>query len=107
MSNNVGLQEENRIGNITLNGTFDALSLYTDYMVYNHIDGERVYEIVDWEVTDIEGANKDMFMVGWVGDQMLGVGDYIDITASSKSTIHFEDAEGVVYTVELELEKLN
>jgi len=96
MSKDIDLQEENRIANIDLNGDFDALQLYIDYLVYNHIDGERVYEITDWEVTDIDGIEDskyvDTVMIGWVEDQLNGAGDYILITASSKSTIHIEDS---------------
>ena len=106
--NSIETQEEDRIANLDNRprNEFDALKLYTDTLVINHLDGRRVEEIVDWEIVDTEGIDEDEAEYyepeHWVDDQLNGVGDYIDMWAVGTRTICIQDSEGIVYTVELE-----
>ena len=105
-------QEEDRIANLTLipRNEFNALQLYTDTLVINYLDGTRVEEIVDWEIVDVDGITDEEYeaervhLEGWVEDQLetFQCSDVTDMWAVSTRTICIEDAEGIVYTVELE-----
>jgi hypothetical protein len=101
------LKAEDRIANLEHRprNEFDALTLYTDTLVINYLGG-RAEQIVDWDIVEVDGipdGEADNYEPeNWVGDQLNGYGDYIDMWAVGTRTICIKDSLGIVFTVELE-----